>query len=187
MQPLSNRDKRALRLGAFGLSLYLVLFGGFRLVTSLEASRNRSLGVLQEAQKIHGELVAHENDVLKVEKLRKLFSMDPTKLSRATLVGQASAAIQNAAASSGLALGPIRESAGRTPANELATIQLEMSGPAPAILGMIQKLPSLGFPLFMDAVQISQDPTKPGATKLNLSIVILDFERWKREEEAPNA
>ncbi len=187
MQPLSDRDKRALRLGAAGLAIYLVFFGGFRLVTTLEKSRERSLSLVREAQNIHRELVAHENKVLKVEKLRKLFQMDASKFSKTALVGQASAAIQTAAASSGLVVGPIRESAGRSASKELSTMQLEMAGPAPAILSILQRLPTLGFPLFMDSVQISQDPTKPGLTKLNLTIVILDFDQWKNEEEAPNA
>ncbi len=156
-------------------------------MTTLETSRNRSLSLAREAQKIHLELVTQESKVLKVVKLRKLFQMDATKLSKSTLVGQASAAIQTAAASSGLALGPIRESSGRSASKELSTMQLEMAGPAPAILAILQRLPTLGFPLFIDSVQISQDPSKPGLTKLNLTLVILDFEQWKNEEETPNA
>ena len=187
MQPLSDRDKRAVRLGSLALAIYLVFFGGYRLLTVLEKSRNQYLNLVREAQNIHRALVAQENKVLKVEKLRKLFEMDSTKFTKTTLVGQASAAIQTAAMSSGLMVGPIRESAGRSGSKELSTIQLEISGPAPAILTMVQKLPTLGFPLFLDTVQLSQDPTKPGLTKLNLTIVVLDFDHWKNEEENPNA
>ena len=187
MPLLSDRDKRALRLGATALAIYLGLFAGYRLVATLERSRDRSLSTIREAQNIHRELVTHQNSVLKVEKLRKLFQLDAAKLSRTALVGQASAAIQTAATSSGLVVGPIRESPARSTSRELSTMQLEMAGPAPALLGMLRRLPTLGFPLFLDAVQISQDPAKPGLTKLNLTIVILDFERWKTEEKTPDA
>jgi hypothetical protein len=43
-------------------------------------------------------------------------------------------------------------------------------------------LETLGYPLILDSVQINPDATKPGMVKLNLTIVILDFEQWKNEE-----
>ena len=84
--------------------------------------------------------------------------------------------------SGGVQLGPIRESAARPSAKELASIQLEGNGPVPALLTFLHRLETLGYPLILDSVQISSDPTRPGMIKLNLTIIILDFEQWKTEE-----
>ena len=46
----------------------------------------------------------------------------------------------------------------------------------------IDFLQTLGYPLILDSVQISSDPMRPGMIKLNLTIIILDFEQWKSEE-----
>ena len=75
--------------------------------------------------------------------------------------------------------------AGRSSAKELASIQLEGVGPVPAIMGFLHQLGSLGYPLVVDAVQLTPE-TKPGSLKMNLTIVILDFEQFKTEE-APRA
>jgi hypothetical protein len=103
-----------------------------------------------------------------------------------SLVAEASAAIQKAASSGGIQLGPIRESPARTSSKELASMQLEGTGPIPAAMGLLHRLQSLGYPLIVDSVQITPDATKPGMVKLNLTIIILDFEQWKTEE-LPNA
>ena len=49
-------------------------------------------------------------------------------------------------------------------------------------MATLHRLETLGYPLILDSVQISSDPTKPGMIKLNLTIIILDFEQWKKEE-----
>ncbi|MEO6035844.1 MAG: hypothetical protein ABIQ35_11360 [Verrucomicrobiota bacterium] len=61
-------------------------------------------------------------------------------------------------------------------------MQLEGSGSVPAIMGFLHSVTTLGYPIVLDAVQISSDPTKPGAIKVSLTIVILDFEQWKKVE-----
>jgi hypothetical protein len=93
-----------------------------------------------------------------------------------------SAAIQKAAMSGGVALGPVRESSPRPGTKELATIQLEGMGPPKALLAFLATVETLGFPLVVDSVQISADPARPGAVKLNLTIVILEYEQWKNQE-----
>ena len=47
MRPLTDREKRTIRLGATALALYLVLFFGWRIVHALEATRQRA-GVRRE-------------------------------------------------------------------------------------------------------------------------------------------
>ena len=94
----------------------------------------------------------------------------------------APAALANrTASSSGIQVGPIRESPAKTSAKELATLQFEGSGPIPAILGLFQRLQTLGYPVIVDSVQITPDPSRPGQLKLNLTLVILDFDQWKTE------
>ena len=110
------------------------------------------------------------------------FRLDPSKLNRESLMAQASAAIQTAALGGGVQLGPVRESPGRPSSKELGSIQLEAAGPVPALLKFVQQTHSLGYPLVIDTMQIGSEPTRPGQLKLNLTILILDFDQWKPEK-----
>lgn len=94
-------------------------------------------------------------------------------------MAQASAVIQNAAKGRAIQLGPLRESSGRASAKELTSIQLEGSGPAPAALGFLHQSEMTGYPLLVDALQMTPDTTKPGQLKVTMTIVILDFDQWK--------
>jgi len=111
--------------------------------------------------------------------------MEPQKSSKATLVAEASAAIQKAAGSGGVQFGPIRESAARASAKELASMQFEGSGSVSSVMTLLHRLQTLGYPLIIDSVQMTPE-TRPGMVKVHLTIVILDFEQWKNGE-LPNA
>ena len=99
-------------------------------------------------------------------------------------MAEASAAIQKAASSGGVGLGPLRESGGRPSAKELASMQLEGSGTSTAVISFLQRLQTLGYPILLESVQLNAD-SKPGNVKLHLIIIILDFDQWKTEE-VPN-
>ena len=144
MPQLTDRDKRTIRLGAAALAIYLVLFFGLRTWNHLEKKRSEYQNLITTAQRLHREILPLENRVLLAQKLKESFRMDPAKLSKTTLVADASAAIQNAAKAGKVALGPIRESPARAAAKELASIQLEGSGPVPAIMELLHRLPNLG-------------------------------------------
>jgi hypothetical protein len=186
MPALSNREKRTLRIGGIILAAYLLIFFGVSGWKRLERSRADYQKLMTEAQRLKREIAPYENRVLLTEKLKEGFHMDPQKLSRTTLVSDASAAIQRAAGTGGIQLGPIRETAARASAKELASMQLEGSGQATAVMGFLHKIGSLGFPIIVDSVQLGPETTKPGMLKVHLTIVILDFEQWKKEE-APRA
>lgn len=77
-------------------------------------------------------------------------------------------------------VGPVRESPARPSSKELATVQLEGTGPVPAVMGLLSRLESVGFPLIIDSVQLTPD-MRPGQLKVNLTILILDFDQWTKE------
>lgn len=180
MANLTARDKRTLRLAGIGISIYLALFFGWRGWSRLEASRRDYLAVEARAQQMQANITAHENKVLLYQKLKTALHLDPATLPRASLVADASAAIQMAAAAAGVQLGPVRETSARAAAGELASMQIEAAGTIAGALGLFHRLETLGFPLAIDAVQLSPD-AKPGVVKISLTIVILDYEQWKKE------
>ena len=182
MPSLTERDKRTLRLAAMAIAIYLVLFFGWRGWARLEAKRHEYQRLVKEALRLKQELRPYENKVLLLEKLKETFRFDPPKLSKASVVAEASAAIQRAAQAGGIELGPIRESSARTAARELASMQIEGVGPVPATVSWLHRLETLGFPLILDSVQITPAAGKPGMVKMVLTVVILDFEQWKNEE-----
>jgi hypothetical protein len=185
MANLTDREKRTVRLAAVGIAIYLLLFFGVRSWKSLEARRSEYQQLSTDAQRLKRDLQPYENRILLAQKLKETFRMDPQKLSRASVVAEASAAIQKAAGSIKVQLGQVRESAARPSAKELVSMQLEGTGPVPAVMTFLHRLETLGYPLIIDSLQISGDP-RPGMIKLNLTIVILDFDQWKKEER-PNA
>ena len=185
MRTITDREKRTVRLAAVAIAVYLVLFFGVQLWKRMESKRADYQDRLTKALRLQREILPHENRVLLTQKLKENFRMEPQKLSKATLVAEASAAIQNAAKSGAIQLGPLRESSGRASARELTSIQLEGSGQVAAVMSFLHQLETLGFPLLMDALQMTPD-TKPGQLKVTLTIVILDFDQWK-ETEVPRA
>ncbi|MCI0535926.1 MAG: hypothetical protein L0Z50_11940 [Verrucomicrobiales bacterium] len=183
MRPLIDREKRTIRIAVIGLAMYLVLFFGVRGWRGLEARRSEYEKLVRDAERVRQELHSYENKILLLDKLKETFRLDPSKLSRETLVAAASAAIQKAATAGAVQLGPIRESAARGSSKELASMQIEGVGPVPAMMTLLHRLQTLGYPLVIDAVQINGEPTKPGMIKMNITIVILDYEQWKQEEK----
>ena len=185
MRTLTQREKRTVRLGATLLGAYLVLFcavQGWRFLALKHAEYQK---LLTEAHSLRQKVELYQNKARHIEKLMESFHMDPVKLTRASVLGQASAAIQRAAQGGGVQVGPIRESPGRPSSKELGSIQLEAAGPAPALLKFVQQTGALGYPLVIDSLQFSSEPMRPGQVKVNLTILILDFDQWK--QEAPHA
>src|SRR5436190_4117492 len=147
MATLTPREKRTLRFAALAVGIYLVLFLGWRGWAKLEGKRSEYQQLLTEAQRLRRELQPYENRVLLTQKLKENFHLEPQKLSKATVVAEASAAIQKAATSGGVQVGPIRESPARATAKELTSMQFEGVGPVPAVMALLSRLETLGFPL----------------------------------------
>ncbi len=180
---LTQRDQRTIRFAALAMAVYLVLFFGWRGWALLEARRAEYQKLLTDGQRLKAELLPYENKVLLTQKLKETFHLEPQKLSKTTVVAEASAAIQKAATSGGVQVGPIRETPARSSAKELTSMQLEGVGPVPAVMGLLHRLGTLGFPLVIDSLQFTPDPSKPGNLKVHLTIVILNFDQWKGEEK----
>jgi len=181
MRALTDHERRTIRFAAVGIGIYLVLFFGLRGGKYFEKKRSEYHQLLRNAQTLKLELQPYEEKFLVVKKLMDASRLDPAKLSKASVVAEASTAIQKAGTTSGVQIGHIRESPASTSTRELASMQLEGIGPVSAVMSLLHRLESLGYPLILDSVQMTPEVTKPGMVKLNLTIVILDFDQWKSE------
>lgn len=186
LRSLSDREKRTVRIAGIGIAIYLVLFGGFEVWKYFDQKRADYRQLVREAYDLRQKTLPYGDKALLAKKLMDDFHMDPARLKRETVVSDASAAIQNAAKTGGVALGPIRETAARGSGGALATIQLEGSGQVPAVLSFLAGLNTIGFPLVVDSVQFNTG-NQPGMVKMNLTILILDFDQQKEAKEAPHA
>jgi hypothetical protein len=183
MRALNPSEKRTIFICGLIIVLYFSIFGLPKSWRSLNPGRADYEQLRDSAEKLKREVDVYTNRVLRAQKLMEGFQMDPAKLYRTSVVAQASAAIQKAAAGGGMQVGPVRESPARGSNKELISMQLEGSGPVPAVVAFLSRLESVGFPLVIDSVQLTPD-MRPGQLKLSLTLVILDFDQWK---EPPHA
>jgi hypothetical protein len=180
MRTLTPHEKRTVRFGAAVIAIYLLLFGGVQVWKYFATCRADYQQLVSQADRLKQEVRLYDDRVLVVKKLMESLRLDPAKLSRTSVVAEASSAIQKAAMSGGVQVGPVRESPARPSSKELASVQLEGTGPVPAVMGLLNRLESVGFPLIIDSVQLTPD-MRPGQLKVNLTILILDFDQWTRE------
>jgi len=181
MRTLTDHEKRTVRRATIGIAIYLVLFAGFQMWKFMHKQRVEYLQLVADATQLRLKVQAYQSRAESLKRMMEEYHLDPAKLSRETIVGEASSAIQKAASASGIQVGTVRESASRGSADEIATMQFEGSGPVPAVTGLLNRMQTLGYPLVIDSVQIAPD-TRPGMMKLSLTIVILNFEKWKTPE-----
>jgi hypothetical protein len=181
MRPLSDYEKRSIRRATIAVAIYLLLFCGFKMWQFLHHRRAEYVQLVADAQALKVKVETYQQRADVVKRMMEDYHLDPAKLSRETIVGEASSAVQKAAASSGVAVGAVRESASRGNGDEIATMQFEGSGQVMAVTGFLNRMQSLGFPLIIDSVQITSGP-QPGMMKLTLTVVILNYENWKNPE-----
>lgn len=181
MRTLTPHEKRTIRIGGALIAIYLLLFGGARVWSFLEKKRTVYASLVREAQSLADEIQAYQAKADSAQKLMEAFKLDPAKLKKSTAVAEASAAIQKAAMAGGVAVSSVRESPARPANKELATMQFEAMGQVPAVTALLNRLESVGYPLLIETIQMTPMPMPPGQVKLSLTIVILDFEQWKKE------
>lgn len=187
MRPLTDRERRTLRFGAIGVAAYLCLFFGVQAWRYAERRRTEYRELVQEAAALEAKLAVYDEKVVATRRLMEQFRFDPAALSRTSLVARVSASIQQAALQGGIQLGAVRETPSRVADRELSAMQLEATGPVPAMLRFLQSLGAVGYPLVADSVQFAPAPTGPGQVKLNLILVILDFESSNPRGRRPDA
>jgi hypothetical protein len=180
---LTIQEKRTIRIAAVCVFVYLALFYGPGVRNYFTARREGYDKLVQQARDLRAVIKPYEEKIAAATNLMDRFRMDPVKLKRSSVVAEASAAIQQAAAAEGVGVGPIRETPGRPSAREAGSIQFEGSGPIAAVMGLLHHLDGIGFPVIIDTVQISSDPRMPNILKVNLTVVVLDFDAWKPKEE----
>jgi hypothetical protein len=183
---LTPKEKRTIRFAAIGIGIYLVLFYAPGLRSFFTDRREAYDKLVQEAQDLRDVIKPYEEKIGTATNLMDRFHMDPVQLKRASVLAEASAAIQHAAASGRVGLGPIRETPGRPSAREAGSIQFEGNGPIAAVMGLLHNLDHIGFPVIIDSVQLTSNPMMPNGIKVNLTIVVLDFDAWK-PKETPHA
>jgi len=184
---MTDRDRRTIRLGGIVLAAYLVLFFGFQAWKFAERRRSEYQRLVREAAAWNDRLAVYDEKARMARDLMEKFRMDPGRLSRTSLVAQASAAIQQAAMQGGVQLGPVRETPSRTEGKELTGIQLEGMGPAPSVLRFLETLSTLGYPLETESIQLSPMPGGPAQVKWSMTLLILDYEKWTSGERRPDA
>jgi hypothetical protein len=183
MRQLTPSEKRTVLYGGIAIGIYLLLFGGWRSWAALQQQSAAYARLVAEARAAKEKLEIYDVRALETKKLMDSFQLDPAKLTRATVVGEASEKIQQTAAASGIQVGPVREAPGKAAAKELATLQFEGAGPIPAVLGLLKRMETLGYPLIIDSLEITPNPMRPDQLKINLTVVILDFDQWKTEDK----
>jgi len=187
MHALSPSEKRTIRIGAVIAGVCLALFCTQQIWKIFSRQNGDYKSLLAEADALRAELKPYKGKTEDVRTLMEKFRMDPNHLSRTSVVAEASAALLKTAASSGVQLGPIRETSARQSNKEIASIQLDCTGQVSNLLGFLHRFESIGYPIIIDSVQLSPEPSKPGNLKMHVGLVILDFDQWKPDERAPNA
>lgn len=182
MRNLTPREQRMLQYGGMGIGIYLLLFFGFHVWRMVERRRADYKDLVAQARSLKSEIEAYQTKALVAEKLMNEYHVDPSKLSAASVVAQASAAIQTEAGADGVGLGTVRETPAQTGGLELATIHIDGSGQVAGMLKLLDRLQRLGYPLIIDSVQMTSQPMQPGRIKFDMTITILDFNQWKNQE-----
>lgn len=181
MRPVTDYEKRFIRRATIAIAIYLLVFGGFKIWQFLHHRHAEYVQLVADAQALKLKVQRYQERAEVVKRMMEDYHLDPAKLSRETVVGEASSAVQKAAASSGVAFSTVRESTSRGTGDEIATMQFEGSGQVMAVTGFLNRLQTLGYPLIIDSVQMTTGP-QPGMMKLSLTVVILNYENWKNPE-----
>jgi hypothetical protein len=186
-RPLTLREKRTIRIAAVCVFIYLALFYGPAARNYFSARRQAYQQLVRQARDLRDVIKPYQEKVATITNLMDHFKMDPVKLKRATVVAEASAAVQQMALSERVVVGPIRETPARPSAREAGSIQFEGTGPIVAVMDLLHNLDHIGFPVIIDTVQLTSDARTPNGIKINLTLLVMDFDAWKPKEEKPHA
>jgi hypothetical protein len=184
---LTPKEKRTIRIAAIGVGVYLLLFYAPGLRGFFTERREAYDKLVQQARDLRDVIKPYEDKASTAESLMERFRMDPARLNRSSVMAEASAAIQRAAAAEGVGVGPIRETPGRPSAGEAGTIQFEGTGPIVSVMHLMHALDRVGAPIIIDSVRFTSPQGMPNGIRANLNIQVLDFDHWKAKEENSHA
>src|SRR4051812_47142252 len=125
MRELSEKEKRTIRVAIAVLGIYFAFFAGQKVWALIATRRAEYTKLVEQATNLRAELQPYQDKVAVAQKLMEASRLDPGKLSRTSLVAEASSAILKAATIGGIQLGPMRESAARQSGKELTAMQLD--------------------------------------------------------------
>src|SRR5262249_22139442 len=137
MRTITDHEKRTIRRATIGIAIYLLLFCGYKMWSVLHKQRTDYLKLVDDAKALRLKVQTYQSRADSLKRMMEDSHLDPAKLSRETIVGAASSAIQKAASSNGLQVGTVRESASRGSGDEIATMQFDGSGPVAAVTGLL--------------------------------------------------
>ncbi len=186
-RPITEKDKRTIRLAAIGVCIYLALFYGPAARNYLVGKREAYDALLQQERELRDLIKPYESRRETAETLMEHFQMDPAKLKHNSVLAEANAAIQMAAASEGVGVGPVRESVGRPSAKEAGTIQFEGGGSITSVLSLLHHLERVGYPVVIDTIQFAPSGGMPSGLKVTVTLIVFDFDEWKPKEEKSHA
>lgn len=173
---MNDKEKKLIKFTAIGLTIYLLAFYGKDYLGAFE----KKLDDFKKKEKTivnhRTKLVPYSSRVLMLEKLRKKLNIDVRRLSSNELVGQTSQAIQQSAKQSGIKIGPLRESSGRS----TSSLRFEANGKYDGMVKFLRSIGTSGYPIMIESMQVNLDPSKKGNVKISLSIGIIDFANWKK-------
>src|SRR6185436_2700987 len=109
MRTLSAQEKRTVRIAGAVLGIGLVLLGGQKVWKWVGGQRATYRQQLKQIQAVRDEIKPYSAKIEVLTNLMTRFKLDPAKLSKPNIVASASAAMQQAATSGGIQLGPIKE------------------------------------------------------------------------------
>src|ERR1051325_3202713 len=147
MRQLTHHEKRTVGIGAAVVAAYVLFSGGSLVWKFFDQKHSQYTQLVRGANDLKREIKLYADKAAAAQKMMDDFKLDPAKLAKATVVAEASSAIQKAAAAGGIAVGPVRESPARASNKELATVQLEGTGPVPAVTALLGRLETIGYPL----------------------------------------
>ena len=78
-------------------------------------------------------------------------------------------------------MGQIREVPGRGGQGVAATLQLEGKGPLKSLMPLLHRFQTTGYPLIVDSLTISSDKRKPGEVQWSAEVILLDYQKWKKQ------
>lgn len=172
---MNDREKRLVIITAIGLSVYLILFFGKDFIGGLEKNRIDYLKMEKSVKEGVVKLRPYSDRSLLLEKLRQKMNLEVRNQDPEKLVALTSLAIQQTAKTSGINIGPLRESRG----TGISSLKFEANGKYESMVKFMRGIATSGYPVIIDSMQMNMDPSKKGTVKLNLSIGIIDFNKYK--------